>query len=75
MKFMRFFLDKENLHKIPNFYNHHKLYDDLASKLAERIKITSPTCIIVDKSKFKKKISTTLIMYFHQDWLIVIIIL
>lgn len=49
------FLDKENLHKIPNFYNHHKLYDDLASKLAERIKITSPTCIIVDKSKFKQE--------------------
>ena len=26
------FLDKKNLHKIPNFYNHHVLYDTLASK-------------------------------------------
>ena len=30
------------------------LYDELASKLAEKIKITSPTCIIVDKSKFRQ---------------------
>ncbi|MBE6496189.1 MAG: DUF3800 domain-containing protein [Methanobrevibacter thaueri] len=45
-------LDKQNLDKIPNFYNHHALYDEIASKLAEKIKITSPTCIIVDKSKF-----------------------
>ena len=47
------FLDKRNLHKVPNFYNHHMLYDELASQLAQKIKITSPTCIIVDKSKFK----------------------
>lgn len=48
------FLDKQNLYKIPNFYHHHKLYDNLASKLAEKIKITSPTCVIVDKSKFNQ---------------------
>lgn len=46
------FLDKQNIYKIPNFYNHHKLYDDLAAKLAEKIKISSPTCVIIDKSKF-----------------------
>ena len=50
------FLDKRNLHKVPNFYNHHKLYDELASQLAQRIKITSPSCIIVDKSKFKQEL-------------------
>lgn len=49
------FLDKQNLYNIPDFYNHHKLYDDLASKLAEKIRITSPTCIIVDKSKFNQE--------------------
>ena len=49
------FLDKQNLYKIPNFYHHHKLYDNLASKLAEKIKITSSTCIIVDKSKFNQE--------------------
>lgn len=49
------FLDKRNLYKVPNFYNHHMLYDELASKLAEKIKITSPACIIVDKSKFKQE--------------------
>ena len=47
------FIDKKNLQKVPNFYNHHILYDELASELAQKIKITSPTCIIVDKSKFK----------------------
>lgn len=47
------FLDKRNLDKIPNFYKYHELYDELASKLAEKIKITSSTCIIVDKSKFR----------------------
>lgn len=46
------FLDKQNLGNVPDFYNHHKLYDNLASKLAEKIKISSPTCIIIDKSKF-----------------------
>lgn len=49
------FLNKRNLHKVPNFYNHHMLYDELASKLAQKIKITSPTCIIVDKSKFNQQ--------------------
>lgn len=29
------FLDKKHLHKIPNYYNYHELYDTLASKLAE----------------------------------------
>ena len=49
------FLDKQNIHKIPDFYNHHKLYDNLASKLAEKIKIKSPTCVIIDKSKFNQE--------------------
>ena len=40
--------------KIPNFYNHHALYDETASKLAEKIQITDSTCIIVDKSKFNQ---------------------
>ena len=48
------YLNKQNLDKIPNFYNHHELYDEIASKLAEKIKITSSTCIIVDKSKFNQ---------------------
>lgn len=48
------YLDKQNMDKIPNFYKHHELYDEIASKLAEKIKITSPTCIIVDKSKFNQ---------------------
>ena len=47
------FLDKQHLHKIPNYYNYHELYDTLASKLAEKIKINSPTDVIVDKSKNK----------------------
>ena len=47
------FLDKQHLHKIPNFYNYHELYDTLASKLAENIKIYSPTNVIVDRSKSK----------------------
>lgn len=47
------FLDKQNLQKIPNFYNHHVLYDTLASKLAEKIILSSPTNIIVDRSKSK----------------------
>ena len=47
------FLDKTNLHKIPDFYNYHVLYDTLASKLAEKITITSPTNVIVDRSKNK----------------------
>ena len=46
------YLNKQNMDKILNFYNHHALYDEIASKLAEKIKITAPTCIIVDKSKF-----------------------
>lgn len=46
------YLDKQNLDRIPSFYKHHALYDEIASKLAEKIKISSPTCIIVDKSKF-----------------------
>ena len=50
------YLDKQNLDKIPNFYNHHELYDEIASKLAEKIKITAPTCIIVDKSKFNQNL-------------------
>ena len=49
------FLDKKNLHSVPNFYNHHMLYDELAAELAQKIKIISPTCIIVDKSKFKQE--------------------
>lgn len=48
------YLDKQNMDKIPNFHNHHELYDEIASKLAEKIKITSPTCIIIDKSKFNQ---------------------
>ena len=47
------FLDKKNLHKIPNFYNHHELYDTLASKLAEIIIINSPASVMVDRSKSK----------------------
>ncbi len=47
------FLDKQNLHNIPNFYKYHELYDNLASKLAENIKITSKTTVIVDRSKSK----------------------
>ena len=47
------YLDKRNLHNVPNFYNHHRLYDELASKLAQKIIITNSTCIIVDKSKFR----------------------
>ena len=47
------FLDKKNLHKIPNFYHYHELYDTLASKLAENIKIESSTNVIVDRSKSK----------------------
>lgn len=47
------FLDKQNLHNVPEFYNYHALYDNLASKLAENIKIDSPTTVIVDKSKSK----------------------
>lgn len=62
------FLNKENLHNIPDFYNHNVLYDTLASKLAEKIIITSPTTVIVDKSKskydeifnFNEKFSTSL---------------
>lgn len=48
------YFDKRNLDKIPDFYKHHALYDDIASKLAEKLKITSTTCIIVDKSKFNQ---------------------
>lgn len=48
------YLDKQNMDKIPGFYNHHELYDEIASKLAEKIKITSSTCIIIDKSKFNQ---------------------
>ena len=47
------FLDKKNLHNIPNFYNHHVLYDTLASKLAKKFIISSSTSIIVDRSKSK----------------------
>ena len=47
------FLDKQNLHNIPDFYNYNVLYDSLASKLAEKITIISPTTVIVDKSKSK----------------------
>ena len=48
------YLDKQNMDKIPNFYSRHELYDEIASKLAEKIKIISPTCIIIDKSKFNQ---------------------
>ena len=48
-------LDKKNVYDIPNFYNHNVLYDVLASKLAENIKIDSPTTVIVDKSKNKQE--------------------
>ncbi|MBQ6813822.1 MAG: DUF3800 domain-containing protein [Methanobrevibacter sp.] len=62
------FLDKENLYNIPDFYKYHDLYDNLASKLAEKISIDSETTIIVDKSKnkqeeifnFNEKFSTSL---------------
>jgi hypothetical protein len=37
------FIDKQNLHNIPDFYKYNVLYDTLASKLAEKITITSPT--------------------------------
>jgi hypothetical protein len=47
------YLDKKNLHKIPDFYNHHVLYDTLASKLAEKIIIDSSASVIVDRSKSK----------------------
>jgi hypothetical protein len=47
------FLDKQNLHNIPNFYNHNVVYDTLASKLAEKIIVNSPTRIVVDRSKSK----------------------
>lgn len=47
------FLNKENLHNILEFYKHNVLYDTLASKLAEKITITSPTIVIVDRSKGK----------------------
>lgn len=47
------FLDKKNLHNIPDFYKYNILYDTLASKFAEKINITSPTTIIVDRSKGK----------------------
>ena len=49
------YLDKQNLYTIPYFYNHNSLYDTLASKLAEKIIINSPTDIIVDKSKSKQE--------------------
>ncbi|MBQ9161287.1 MAG: DUF3800 domain-containing protein [Methanobrevibacter sp.] len=49
------YLDKKNVYDIPNFYNHNVLYDVLASKLAENIKIDSPTTVIVDKSKNKQE--------------------
>lgn len=52
-EFWAIFLDKQNLHNIPNFYKYHELYDTLASKLAENIKITSSTTVIVDRSKNK----------------------
>ena len=47
------FLDKQNRYNVPGFYNHNVLYDALASKLAEKIIINSPTNVIVDKSKSK----------------------
>ena len=47
------FLNKQNLHNVPDFYNHNILYDNLASKLAENIIITCPTTVIVDRSKGK----------------------
>lgn len=50
---MAIFLDKQNIHKIHDFYKHNLLYDTLASKLAEKINITSPTTVIVDRSKGK----------------------
>lgn len=46
------FLNKENLHNIPEFYKHNVLYDTLASKLTEKL-LTSPTIVIVDRSKGK----------------------
>ena len=48
------YLDKQNLYNVPYFYNHNVLYDTLASKLAEKIIIDSPTTVIVDKSKNKQ---------------------
>ena len=47
------FLNKKNLHNGPDFYKYNVLYDTLASKLAEKITITSPTTVIVDRSKGK----------------------
>ena len=47
------FLDKQNRYNVPGFYNHNVLYDVLASKLAEKIIINSPTNVIVDRSKSK----------------------
>ena len=47
------FLNKKNLHNVPDFYKYNVLYDTLASKLAEKITITSPTTVIVDRSKGK----------------------
>ena len=38
---------------VPGFYNYNVLYDVLASKLAEKIIINSPTNVIVDRSKSK----------------------
>lgn len=68
------FLDKQNLHNIPNFYKYHELYDNLASKLAENIKITSKTTVIVDKSKSKHEDIQFLMKDFHQVLIIPIII-
>ena len=52
-EFLAIYLDKQNLHNIPNFYKYNELYDTLASKLAENIKIESTTTIIIDRSKSK----------------------
>lgn len=49
------YLDKQNLYNIPNFYEYNVLYDTLASKLAEKIIIDSPSTFIIDKSKNKQE--------------------
>ena len=47
--------DKKNKYKIQYNSDRNKLYNTLASKLAEEIKISKSTEIIIDRSKSKEK--------------------
>lgn len=73
-EFWAIFLDKRNLHKIPNFYKYHELYDTLASKLAENITITSKQPSSWTDPKLNMKISACLMKDFHQVLTIPIIV-